>query len=467
MSRGLLNMAQAWTRLPAQALPFLVAGTALSPARLLRLSMFQLTVGMAAALLIGTLNRVMIVELGVAAWLVAAMAGLPLLVAPLRALIGFRSDTHRSALGWRRVPYIWMGTLLQFGGLAIMPFALILLSGDSRGPAWLGPASAALAFLLAGAGMQVTQTAGLALATDQATPDRRPAVVALMQFMLLAGMVASSLVFGVVLADYSPLRLIQVVQGAALLTLVINLWALWGQEERRGAAAAFAVERAQGFRAAWRVFAARAGALRLLVAVGLGSAGFTMQDIILEPYGGEILGMSVAETTALTALTAGGAIAAFVVAWRRMAAGADVHRVSAAGALVGIVAFAAVIFAAPLESPMLFRAGAAGIGFGGGLFGAGTLAAAMGLDTGGLHGLALGAWGAVQSACAGAALALGGGLRDAVSDLAVRGMAGEALASASTGYSVVYHIEILLLFTTLVALGPLVRTRRSPVLSPR
>jgi MFS transporter, BCD family, chlorophyll transporter len=466
MSRGLLHMAQAWTRLPAQALPFLVDGTALSPARLLRLSMFQLTVGMAAALLIGTLNRVMIVELGVAAWLVAAMAGLPLLFAPLRALIGFRSDTHRSALGWRRVPYIWTGTLLQFGGLAIMPFALILLSGDSRGPSWLGPASAALAFLLAGAGMQVTQTAGLALATDQTTPDRRPAVVALMQFMLLAGMVASSLVFGVMLADFSPLRLIQVVQGAALLTLVINLWALWRQEERRGAAEAFPAARAEGFRAAWRVFAARAGALRLLVAVGLGSAGFTMQDIILEPYGGEILGMSVAETTALTALTAGGAIAAFVVAWRRMSAGADVHRVSAAGALVGIVAFAAVIFAAPLESPLLFRAGAAGIGFGGGLFGAGTLAAAMGLDSGGLHGLALGAWGAVQACCAGAALALGGGLRDAVSDLAVRGMAGEALASASTGYSFVYHLEILLLFTTLVALGPLVRMRRSPILSP-
>ena len=33
--------------------------------RLLRLSLFQVTVGMAVVLLIGTLNRVMIVELGV------------------------------------------------------------------------------------------------------------------------------------------------------------------------------------------------------------------------------------------------------------------------------------------------------------------------------------------------------------------------------------------------------------------
>jgi BCD family chlorophyll transporter-like MFS transporter len=39
------------------------------------------------------------------------------------------------------------------------------------------------------------------------------------------------------------------------------------------------------------------------------------------------------------------------------------------------------------------------------------------------------------------------------------GQLGEALGNAATGYSVVYHVEIFLLFTTLVALGPLVRTR--------
>jgi BCD family chlorophyll transporter-like MFS transporter len=101
--------------------------------------LFQVTVGMAAVLLIGTLNRVMIVELGLPAWLVATMISLPLVFAPFRMVVGYRSDTHRSVLGWRRVPYIWFGNLLQFGGLAIMPFALILLSGDSHGPPILRP----------------------------------------------------------------------------------------------------------------------------------------------------------------------------------------------------------------------------------------------------------------------------------------------------------------------------------------
>ena len=116
-------------------LPFADAATPELPlGRLLRLSLFQVSVGMALALLNGTLNRVMIVELGVPTWLVSLMVALPLVFAPFRALIGFKSDTHRSVLGWRRVPYIWMGTLLQFGGFAIMPFALLVLTGDGQRP---------------------------------------------------------------------------------------------------------------------------------------------------------------------------------------------------------------------------------------------------------------------------------------------------------------------------------------------
>ena len=166
------RLARNWTRVSTRFLPFADAATPELPlGRLLRLSLFQVSVGMAVVLLIGTLNRVMIVELGVPAWLVAVMISLPLVFAPFRAVVGFRSDTHKSVLGWRRVPYIWMGTLLQFGGLAIMPFALIVLSGDTNGPLIYGDIGAALAFLLVGAGLHTTQTVGLALATDLAPPE--------------------------------------------------------------------------------------------------------------------------------------------------------------------------------------------------------------------------------------------------------------------------------------------------------
>ena len=157
--KGLTRIAPRWLPFADAASPELPLG------RILRLSLFQIAVGMATVLLVGTLNRVMIVELNVSATLVAAMVCLPFLFAPLRALIGHRSDMHRSVLGWRRVPYIWFGSLLQFGGLAIMPFALLVLSGDGVGPVLYGQIGAALAFLLVGAGLHTTQTAGLALAT--------------------------------------------------------------------------------------------------------------------------------------------------------------------------------------------------------------------------------------------------------------------------------------------------------------
>jgi BCD family chlorophyll transporter-like MFS transporter len=130
--------------------------------------------------------------------------------------------------------------------------------------------------------------------------------------------------------------------------------------------------------------------------------------------------------------------------------------------LVGIVAFAAIIFADPLHSAFLFRAGATLIGFGGGLFSVGTLTAAMGLEQNGQSGLALGAWGAVQATATGVAIALGGAIRDAVSAMAAQGLLGPAVTAPAAGYSAVYHIEIALLFATLVAIGPLVRTSGQP-----
>ena len=182
-------------------LPFADAASAELPlGRLLRLSLFQVSVGMALVLLIGTLNRVMIVELGVPAWLVALMVALPLRVRavarpgrlplrhpPLGARLAARAlhlDRHAAAV---RRP----------GDHAVR--AARALRRHAR-PGLGRPRGAALAFLLVGAGLQTTQTAGLALATDLRRPRPRPRVVALLYVMLLLGMVVSALVFGVLLA---------------------------------------------------------------------------------------------------------------------------------------------------------------------------------------------------------------------------------------------------------------------------
>jgi BCD family chlorophyll transporter-like MFS transporter len=321
---------------------------------------------------------------------------------------------------------------------------------------------AALAFLMTGLGLHMTQTAGLALATDRADEETRPRVVALLYVMYLLGMGLSSIIIGWLLRDFDAIRLIKVVQGAAVVGIVLNLIALWKQEHITPMSRAEREAPRPRFSEAWANLMNSGQAGRLLAVAFIGTMAFNMQDVLLEPYGGEILGLSVSSTTLLTAMWATGALAGFALAGRMLARGRDPFRLAAMGILAGVCAFSTVIFAAPMNSGALFFAGACLIGFGGGLFSVSTLIAAMNLPTQGAvgSGLALGAWGAAQATAAGLSIAFGGALRDTVNAIATSGAWGEALNSPATGYSFVYHIEIGLLFVTLAVLGPLVRTAR-------
>lgn len=436
-------------------LPFAdVATKDVSLLRLLRLSLFQVTVGMALVMLVGTLNRVMIVELGVSAALVAIMLAMPLLFAPLRAWFGYKSDTHKSALGLRRAPYIWKGTLYQFGGFAIMPFALLVLSGYAEAadaPRWLGVGAAALSFLLVGAGMHMVQTTGLALATDLVKESDQPKVVGLMYAVLLIGMVLSALIYGTLLENYTPGRLIQVIQGSAVVTVALNLFALWKQEGRdRERAQIMASTPHQPFGDALKQLVRRPGMVRLLWVIGLGTFGFGMADILLEPYGGQVLGLSVAATTKLTALFASGTLLGVAAASRILANGQAPLALSRAGVLIGAPGFAAVIFSSAGGGLALYLAGVFAMGLGAGLFSHATLTGTIREAAKGQTGLALGAWGSVQATCAGVGVALAGIVRD------VLVFSGEFSGlKASTPYNVVFGIEIVFLLAAALVAAPI------------
>ena len=404
--------------------PFADAASAQLPLpRLMRLCLFQTAIGMTMALLVGTLNRVMIVELGVPAWWVALSVAIPLLFAPLRTLIGYRSDTHPSALGLRRLPYLWLGNIFLFGGLAIMPFALLLLNDTTLQTLWMGRLGACLAFLMVGAGIQTTQTAGLALATDLAEPDKRPRVVALLHGAMLVGLIVGSALLAFMLDHFTPTKLAQVVQGSALVVAALNLTALWKQEARQTKRGA---REPDGFSKNWQQIIELPNMKRFLWTVGIGTCAFSMQDIILEPFGGEVLHLDVSFTSSLTALSAAGALIAFAFAAKLMGKGLDACRVSAIGLLMGLPGFACVLLASPLDLVWLFRLGTACIGFGGGMFSVGMLIIAMEMPQKAMIGMVL----------------------------------GDALMNPSSGYGLVFALEMLLLFAALVAMAPL--SRKNP-----
>ena len=131
-------------------------------------------------------------------------------------------------------------------------------------------------------------------------------MIALLFVVLNLSMLVASLAFGALLTGFDQMsvaesnqRLIGVLQGAALVAVALNLIALWKQESinRERAEQIKADRQAQkeqpGFAETWAKFIQAGSAARLLVALGLGTAGFQMQDILLEPYGGQVLGLTV------------------------------------------------------------------------------------------------------------------------------------------------------------------------------
>lgn len=448
MNRFSASMMRTWAGLGSKYLPFADAATEDVPlSRLLRLSLFQVSAGMTLVLLVGTLNRVMIVELNVPATLVAVMMALPLLFAPFRALIGFKSDIHRSELGWKRVPFIYRGAMVQFGGLAIMPFALLVLAhqGESASlPAWVGQAAAGLAFLLVGAGLHITQTVGLALATDLTPPEKQPNVVGLMYVAMLFGSIVSALVFGALLYHFTPGRLVQVIQGAGVATLLLIGIAVWKQEARGTAKPRKTAQPDPTFQESWSCFIAGDKALRRLVAVGVGTLAFSMQDVMLEPFGGQVLDLPVSRTTLLTAAMAGGGLVGFSLASYVLSRGFEAFRMAAIGAWVGVPAFLLIMLSGFMGMPLAFIIGTILIGFGAGLFGHGTLTATMNHAPEDQRGLALGAWGAVQATAAGIGVASGGVIRDVVAALTP--------GNVVMPYVAVYMLEVILLLVAIVAM---------------
>jgi BCD family chlorophyll transporter-like MFS transporter len=309
----------------------------------------------------------------------------------------------------------------------------------------------------------MVQTVGLALATDLVKEEDHPKVVGLMYVMLLLGMVVSALIFGALLAEYTPGRLIQVIQGTAVVTVALNLTAMWKQEARnRGLAMQMATAPQVRFRDAWGRLIALPGTMRLLVVIGLGTFGFGMADVLLEPYGGQALGFSVAETTRLTALFAGGTLMGFGIASRALSVGGAPERLAIFGAMVGLPGFAAIIMSSAYGGAFVFCTGTLAIGLGAGLFGHGTLTATIRNAPKGQIGLALGAWGAVQATCAGIGVVLAGIVRDIL--VSTSDSAGLQI---STPYNVVFTIEMAFLVVAILIAIPLVIRRDAEKTSRR
>ena len=380
--------------------------------RSLKLGTFHIGSALTDLLTSAVWNRILIADMGAAAWPIGLLTALRYLLAPLTLWIGHRSDT-RPLFGSRRVAYIWLGRLLMLLSLPLLPAAVAAIAVDLR--SGLGWGLAALSFVSYGIGTLISGAPFLALVHDSAPYARRGQAVSIVQFVLILSFAFLPAAYAWLMPTYDPAlfwRLVWVgLAGAALFWI----FAVWGEERPLTDSAAPASSPAlAAFRPAlgaiWRDACTRRYAALLSA-----SAFFAfMQDALLEPFGGEVFGLPVGETTLFNAYWGAGVLVSMVGAYlatrrRRpeqqdQTAGLGLALLSAALLLLGL---ASALGWLSWVRPVLVIFG---LGFG--IFTVGGVSLLMAMSSEEKAGVYMALWTMVQLTSRGAGIAAGGVLRD-------------------------------------------------------
>ncbi len=415
--------------------------------RVLRLGLFQFGMGLSLAPLTGTLNRVLIDELHIPAVAVGFLLAIHYFVSPVRTLIGFHSDQERAKGHWR-TPYLVLGAMLTYGGLATSPFSLILLSGEGVLSFPIAMLVCTLIFLAYGMGVNAVETIFLAVVSDTTLPKERGRVLAVLWMMLVMGTIVSSLVMGQLLLNYSHYRLIQVMQGSAVVFIALTFIALFNQERLRADGKIESHSDDIRIRAKlWESLQllARQRVLRnLFIVLFIATLAFATHDVLLEPYGGQVLNMSIAATTQLTAFWGVAMLLAISVSGWLIWKGRSSALLIIAGSVVGALGFLVVSLANNASMVTPFRIGICLIGMGRGMFIVGSLALIMSLVDINHSGLFMGLWGMMQAIAQGVGTIGGGLARDLV-----KAFTGNVVL----GYTSVYIFALSCLLVGLVLLA--------------
>jgi len=396
---------------------------------LLRLALVQASLGAVVVLATSTLNRVMIIELGLPAAVPAALVALHYLVQGFRPRVGFGADR-----AGRCTPWIIGGVLLLATGGFLAALGTALVPGNRLG----GLAMALVGYLAIGLGVGTAGTSNMALLAKRVGAGRRALAATVTWVMMIAGFGLSAGLAGHFLQPYSPLRLVQVQGCVSLVAVLVACLAVRGVERRvpnlpRGALAEALASTAtaapdagaspantrgrigEALRALLREPQARAFTVFLFLSM----LAFSAQELLLESFAGLVFGFTPGRSAQLASLEHGGVLAGMIsvalLASRlrgRSLRGWMILGTSASA--VGIAVLAAV-GALALEgwlAPVVFL-----LGLSNGCFAVAALGSMMELAVAagrGQEGLRMGVWGAAQAL----AFAIGGLTAGASIDIA-------------------------------------------------
>lgn len=419
---------------------------------IVRLGLVQAALGAIVVLTNSTLNRVMIVELGLAAVIPGALVGVHYGVQISRPLWGHRSDTGGSR------------TALILIGLAVLALAGTLASATTfLFPAQhvLGLVVAFVAYLLIGIGIGASGTSLLALIATRTAPERRAAAATITWMLMILGIIVTSIVTGLALDPYSHQRLVIVTASTGIVAFLVAWLAVLGIESKPTIPTTMRRHTTVvSFRDSLREVLRDREARLFTLFIFMSMLAYSMQDLILEPFAGLLFGMTPGESTRLSGTQHTGIFAGMAV-------------VGIGGLMVGgrvpdlpklFIIFGCLFSAGTLALLCLAANFAPGwplgphvfvLGFMNGIFAVAAIGTMMALATRGgtaNAGMRMGVWGAAQAI----AFGLGGLAGSILLDI------GRMLTETdSTAFTLVFGLEALLfLMSTIIAIS--IRDRPSP-----
>lgn len=401
-----------------------------------QLGLIHLAVAMTLVPINSTLNRVMIKELAFSATLVAILASLPYLFSPIQVLIGSISDRH-PIFGWRRTPYIAIGLIFCVLGVVLSPFAAFVLYENFI----LGLLFGLLAFGAWGMGFNFATVAYFSLATDLSGEKERGRTISVMFFMMIIGIISTSLLLSRLVDPYSPEALIRSFLIVGVIALFLGFLGLINLEKR-----SLGIHVQQEERYSWKFLAnsilenKQATIFFLYLIILL--IALLGQDILLEPYGAEAFGMAVTDTTRITSIWGAFTLLTLILAGylERKTSKQLIAFWGGGTALLGFILIAA---SGILLNSTVFYLGVILLGGGTGLSTVSNLSLMLDMTTATKVGLFIGAWGMANAV----SRLFGSLLSGVVRDVLTRVFQDPVLAYVS-----VFSILALLLLISLIIL---------------
>jgi len=407
--------------------------------RVLQICLLQLSTATLFVLLNSTLNRIMVVELNMSATLVGVLIGFHNILAFVRPMIGHYSDTHLQ-FGYRRTPNIIVGNLLAVSGVVLSVYGALTFENNPS----LGIALLLVAFAFYGVGVNFVGTMFYALLADSAGEKHKAKAVTVGWFVLIFGTILASAGVGKYLENFSMERLVSLFWIGAGISMFFTWLAVLGTEKR------FAQEHeivksekhALHLSEALRRLAMNKTVYAFFVFMFVTVVAIQGQDVILEPFGAELFGMSVSQTTELTRIWGTGTMLGIITLGLFFVNRIGKKRTTYLGCFISAIGFLSISLS-PLFDVLTFKGGVFLLGVGNGALTVGTLTIMMDMTTRQNAGLFMGLWGMGQALANFVANATGGAIRD---------IALWITQNHYAGYATAFAMEIIGLFAAMMIL---------------